>query len=125
MKHVSIDFDGTLEYKEVQDYVQTLVDRHDVTVWITTRRFPNKPGREKHNQELYRIARKLSIPEERITFCSFKFKFEHISDKNFIFHLDDDPMDLELLAKGSNNRIKCIQYVADGKWRGHCERFLK
>ena len=123
MKDVSIDFDGTLEYKEVQDYVQTLMDRPDVRVWITTRRYPNKPGRMNH--DLYKVAKKLGIPNERITFCNFLYKFEVISDRNFVFHLDDDPMDLELLAKGSKGKIKCVQYLVDGNWRGHCERFLK
>jgi hypothetical protein len=122
MKDVSIDFDGTLAIKEVQDYVQTLISRPDVRVWVTTRRFPNKPGRNNH--DLYKVTRKLGIPDDRITFCHFKFKFEYISDKNFVFHLDDDPMDLKLLAKGSNGKIKCIQYTENGKWRGHCERFL-
>ena len=118
MKHVSIDFDGTLALKEVQDYVQTLMDRDDVTVWVTTRRYPRK------NQDLYRVTKRLGIPNERITFCNFLYKFEVISDRNFVFHLDDDPTDLKLLDKGSNGKIKCIQYLAHGKWRGYCERFL-
>jgi hypothetical protein len=123
MKNVSIDFDGTLQYKDVQDYVQTLMDREDVTVWVTTRRYPNSIKRNNH--DLYKVTRRLGIPDNRITFCSFDYKFEHISNRPFVFHLDDDPIDLELLDKGSNGRIKCIHYLYDGNWRGHCERFLK
>tara|TARA_R110000868_G_scaffold283543_1_gene543961 strand:+ start:1255 stop:1626 length:372 start_codon:yes stop_codon:yes gene_type:complete len=123
MKDISIDFDGTLELIEVQDYVQTLMNRNDVRVWVTTRRFGNKPGR--NNNDLYKVTRKLGIPNDRITFCNFKWKFEEISDKKFIFHLDDDSVDLDLLDRGSNHKIKCIQYTKNGNWRGYCEKFLK
>ena len=122
MKHVSFDFDGTLEFPEVQAYAAELMKREDVTVWVTTRRFSNKLGRK--NLDLYKVTKKLGIPNERITFCNLLYKFEIISNKPFIWHLDDDPEDLNALSKGSNGRIKCIQFMSGGKWAGWCEKFL-
>ena len=121
MKHVSFDFDGTLEFSDVQAYAALLMKRDDVTVWITTRRLPDNG---KHNNfKLHAVAKRLGIPKERITYCSLQLKYTVISDRPFIWHLDDDPEDLKTLAKASN--IKCIQYMKGGRWMGFCEKFLK
>ena len=120
MKDVSFDFDGTLALPEVQSYAAELMKRDDVRVWVTTRRISG----QKHNQDLYKITKKLGIPDSRITFCSLRYKYEVISKHPFIWHLDDDPQDLQALAKASEGNIKCIQYMPGGRWIGFCEKFL-
>ena len=39
MIKISIDFDGTLSEKEVQDFALTLMNQKNAEVWIVTRRY--------------------------------------------------------------------------------------
>ena len=118
---VSFDFDDCLSEKEVQDYAQSLVDR-GIEVWITTRRL--ETSLEHPNIDLKKVAKKLGIPDKRITFMGMQWKYVFLKNSDFIWHIDDDIEDLKRISAFATTGIKCILYTPRGQWRGHCERFI-
>lgn len=127
---VSIDFDGTLTKKSVQDYVKSLLNKH-IEVFITTSRYENGTDPkfkqnglwvEIDNKDLFIISDKLDIKRENIIFCNFVDKYEIIKDKNFIWHLDDDWIELNMLNKYTN--IKGISVFGNNTWKNKCNKLL-
>lgn len=114
MKRVSFDFDMTLGEPEVQDYAKSLIDR-GIEVWIVTARYHYSW------QEPSEVADKLGIPRSRIIFTCSELKFKAVQDLRVLWHLDDDNMELEQIARYSN--IPAID-VKSSKWRGFCEKFI-
>ena len=125
MKKVSFDFDDTLSYESVQKYAEQLIDL-GIEIHITTSRFedlskylptvwPNGHG------DLFEVAKKLYVPNERIHFTNFVDKWEFLKDTDFIWHLDDNPM--ELLFINQNTKVKGI-YSLNGDWIYNCNKLL-
>ena len=51
-----------------------------------------------------------------------KDKIEFLKDKDFIFHLDDSELELELIEESDDN---CIAVWVDRKdWRKTCEKII-
>lgn len=122
MKKVSFDFDNTLTRLEVQVYAKELVER-GLDIWVTTSRYATDPGgKDKWNNDLFKIIDKLKIPRVNVIFCEMIEKSKLISDKNFIWHLDDDSIELESI----NNHTMCVGiYVEDSFiWKKKCEKLL-
>ena len=96
MKRVSFDFDGTLTDHRVEQFCSTLAAQ-GYEVWITTLRFAdehidtlNYPSYD--NQEVYDCASRIGIKRQHIQFCNETGnKLPQLIDKDFAFHLDDDP----------------------------------
>lgn len=93
-KKISFDFDGTLEFKEVQDYAKELKKR-GYEICILTTRFsdPSKynfDATEAH-QHLFDVAKDIGI--EEIHFTEFEFKYKSIDSFGIDIHLDDDYRD--------------------------------
>lgn len=116
MKKVSIDFDGTLSKKEVQDYVLSLKKR-GYELFIVTARYnellkhlyTTKPC----NKIVFETAKKLGIPIENIIFTNMHSKCNVLLNSNVLFHLDDDILTIEELNKSG---IKCID-VTKKNWK--------
>jgi hypothetical protein len=110
---VSFDYDGTLSYPSIRVFA-TLCKTLGCELWIVTSRF-----KDKDNEELYEVAEKLEIPEERIIFTSWADKsdfFEKNSD--FLFHADDDFIEVELINERTS--VKGIDIFADAEWQEKC-----
>lgn len=90
MKKVSFDFDGTLSRHDVQAWAKEFIKK-GFEVWIVTSRSKDAWN----NSDLYEIANELGIPLERIIFTEFEFKYNFFVGKDFIFHLDDDWIELK------------------------------
>ncbi len=109
MEKVSFDFDGTLARKDVQDFAKELVNAgHDV--WIVTSRVATEPALkkgwhwiERQNQELYDVAESCGIPREKIVFTEHVDKIKYLEGKNFLFHLDDDEVELILIMESGDS----------------------
>ena len=97
---VSFDFDDTLDRETVQKYAAELIER-GFEVWIVTSRYDTETYIKIHhteyhygelaNKDLFDVAKKLGIPEERIKFLGYAEKCNWFKkNKDFIFHLDDD-----------------------------------
>jgi hypothetical protein len=129
---VSFDFDSTLSRKDVQSFAKELVDEgHEV--WIVTSRFSDEAGKEKNwhwilgqNQKLFDVADQCGIKSENIQFTCMESKSIFLEGKEFIFHLDDD--DIELMDILDNNRYngdKCFPVNVDHfEWKETCRDIL-
>jgi hypothetical protein len=130
---VSFDFDHTLSRKDVQDFAKELVnDGHEV--WIVTSRFSDEAAKEKkwhwiegQNQKLFDVAKECGIKKENIQFTCMESKSYFLSGKEFIFHIDDD--DIELMDILDNNRYtgdNCFPiHVEHFEWKETCQNILK
>ena len=130
---VSFDFDHTLSRKDVQTFAKELVSKgHEV--WIVTSRFSDEAAKEKkwhwiegQNQKLFDVAQDCGIKKENIQFTCMESKSIFLKDKGFIFHLDDD--DIELMDIFENNKFdqnKCFPVHVDHfEWKETCQNILK
>ena len=130
---VSFDFDSTLSRKDVQKFAKELVNEgHEV--WIVTSRFSDEKAKEKNwhwilgqNQTLFDVAEDCGIKKENIQFTCMESKSIFLENKNFIFHLDDD--DIELMDIFENNKLannKCFPvHVEHFEWKETCRNILK
>ena len=128
MKKVSFDFDSTLSRDDVQEFASELIDL-GFDVWVVTSRFDDKIANEKNwwwieknNKELYDVCEKLNIPKENIVFTEMVDKINFLKDKGFLFHLDDDELEIELI-KESGDSCKGI-WVELKDWKEKCKMII-
>ena len=109
MKKVSFDFDGTLSKNKVQQYAKMLI-KEGVECWIVTSRMGfGKEPRPDWNDDLFDVAREIGIPKERIHFCCMDNKANFLNGKGFIWHLDDDLIELSFVKTDSDCKpISCF-----------------
>ncbi len=88
MRKVSFDFDGTLSLNMVQEVAHELRDK-GYDIWIVTARCP-----QGSNQDLQNIAKNLWA---NVKYMCFEDKFKFLKDKDFLFHLDDDVIELNMI----------------------------
>ncbi len=126
---VSFDFDATLSRKDVQEFAKKLVNEgHEV--WIVTSRFSDEAAKEKNwhwisgqNQKLFDVAEECGIKLENIHFTCMESKSIFLKDKGFIFHLDDDYIELMDIL---DSKDKCTPLnVEHFEWKENCENILK
>lgn len=126
---VSFDFDSTLSRKDVQVFAKQLVDEgHEV--WIVTSRFDDESAMSKNwhwikgqNQRLFDVANECGIKMENIKFTCMESKSIFIKDKGFIFHLDDDDIELMEILE-SKDKCRPI-HVDHFEWKETCRNILK
>lgn len=122
MKKVSFDFDGTLSRNDIQEYAKELLDR-GIDVWIcTSRTSPKDSINENWNDDLFLIADKLGIKRENIIFTSYANKSEHLNNKGFSWHIDDDNIELSFIRTDTN--IIPIFLFGNKEWKNDCESNL-
>ena len=129
----SFDFDGTLSRKDVQKLAKDLVNEgHEV--WIVTSRFSDEAAKEKNwhwilgqNQKLFDVAEECGIKKENIQFTCAESKSIFLEGKGFIFHLDDDDIELmDILESNKFTSNKCFPVnVEHFEWKETCQSILK
>ena len=125
---VSFDFDSTLSRKDVQSFAKELVSEgHEV--WIVTSRFDDETGKEKNwhwilgqNQKLFDVADECGIKRENIKFTCMESKSIFLKDKGFVFHLDDD--DIELMDILELKDVCRPIHVDHFEWKESCRNIL-
>ena len=111
---ISIDFDGTLSRKDVQEFTKELIEL-GVDVYVCTYRTTTI-----NNDDLLFVTDSLGIPIENIIFTEMELKSKFLDD-SFILHVDDDHMvhyDLR-----SNTKIKSIN-VNKSAYKNKIKRLL-
>lgn len=98
---ISFDFDYTLSRMVIQDYARELQER-GFEIHITTTRTKSWKShsffdKDFWNEDLYKIANELNIPDNHIIFTDGVDKFKFIEDENFLIHFDDDYTELDLI----------------------------
>jgi len=124
MLKISFDFDGTLEFKDVQEYAKELIERgYNVCILTTRYSDPSKYNFDATEQYkyFYDVANELGITE--IHFTEYQFKFNHIDKFNIDIHLDDNFRD-EVFAINDRCKAKAILY-RDYKWKDKMEEEIK
>lgn len=116
---VSFDFDSTLTRMSVQKYAKELIER-GLEVWIVTSRmgFGKEPN-PTWNDDLFEVAEYVGIKKENIHFCCMANKSEFLKDKGFIFHIDDDNIELSFIKTDTD--VKPIYLFGNKYWRNDCE----
>ena len=122
---VSFDFDSTLSRPIIQKYAQELINK-GIEVWICTSRVDDEEALKRwklsgHNDDLFLVAAELKIPKERIIFTNYNNKVDFLRDKNFIWHLDDDVIELSFFKGEKTTGISCY---ATTTWKEKCEKLL-
>ena len=121
---VSFDFDETLSFKSVQEYAKELIEK-GIEVHIVTSRYENRDDYdfvwENGHNDLFKVADNLGIPRENIHFTNMEDKFHFFLDKDFIWHLDDN--NVELLCININTKTKGIDRVKSN-WKQKCEELI-
>ena len=121
---VSFDFDGTLTKSNIREYAKELVDK-GYDVWINTLRMDDREVNyaRNWNDDLYEIADSVGIPREKIIFCAMVDKWQFLKEKDFIWHIDDDSVECDMI----NRKISCrgICHFGVSTWKDKCERLLK
>ena len=124
-KKVSFDFDGTLEFENVQRFAKQLIEK-GVEVWVVTTRWDEN---HKHKypmnstlDDLWEVVDKLGIPRWRVRFTCMEWKYTYLKGSKFIWHLDDN--DRELLKAMENECEVPIIDVVVSDWQDKCEELL-
>lgn len=125
---VSFDFDSTLSRKDVQEFAKELVNQgHEV--WIVTSRFDDESAMKKNwhwiqgqNQNLFDVANDCGIKRENIKFTCMESKSIFLKDKGFIFHLDDDDIELMDILE-IHDRCRPL-HVDHFDWKENCKKIL-
>jgi len=123
---VSFDYDNTLTREDVQEFCKDLlVQGYDV--YVTTARYNDdnvwRWNYVPNNNDLYATIDKLGISRERVHFTNMMPKAEYLATKNFIWHLDDDIIELENI-KEAKLETKGIPLLI-GNWKHKCKKLLK
>ena len=124
---ISFDFDNTLDLRIVQDYAKILI-KDGLEVWIITSRYNNEEAKirfhtDNWNEDLFKAAKELGIPNEQIIFTNMELKADVIEGMDLLWHLDDDSIELEFINDGT----QCIGVERGRKndWRKECETIIK
>jgi hypothetical protein len=133
MKRVSFDFDSTLSLPKVQDFATSLISR-GYDVWVITSRLPDGSDPKYKmkgmwvpidNSDLFEVTDRIGINREQIIFTSHKLKSEVINEMglDFIFHLDDDWVELNYINRETSTvGLSCF---STSGWKQKCEKLLK
>lgn len=120
---VSFDFDGTLTIESILNYAESLIKR-GFEVWIVTSRMGfGKEPKPDWNDDLFEIANYIGIKKEHIHFCCMDDKANFFKDKDFIFHIDDDNIELSLIR--AYTKVEPIYVFANRNWKEDCEKAIK
>lgn len=126
---ISFDFDSTLDREDVQEFAKQLVkDGHEI--WITTSRFDTESSLKRgwwwiksQNEQLYEVAEECGISMDNITFTTMIDKINFLEGKDFLFHLDDDRVELELIEESEDSCIGVFVELKD--WKETCINLMK
>lgn len=123
---VSFDFDGTLEFQNVQDYALELIN-NGVEVWVVTTRWDeNHKHKYPHNatlDDLWEVVDRIGIPRHQVRFTCMEWKYTYLDGSGFDWHLDDNPEEFSQ-AKANGCSVPMIQVDSNG-WMIKCNRLLK
>ena len=120
MIKVSFDFDNTLSRKDVQEYAIELINRK-VDVWVCTSR--TSDPYKLNNDDLFKIADEIGISRSSIIFTGYENKSDHLNDKEFLWHLDDDVIELSFIKTDSD--VVPVSIYKNENWKLECESYLR
>ncbi len=121
---VSFDFDSTLTVNVVEQFAKRLVkEGHEV--WIVTSRheFADLSGNKVNNTELFELVNECGILKNHIHFTCSKNKSEFLKDKGFLWHLDDDVIELSFIRTDTD--VFPIWRRSGNEWWNQCRDLIR
>jgi hypothetical protein len=123
---VSFDFDSTLDREDVQEFAKHLIE-DGLEVWVTTSRCSDEEAEKRRwnpnwNKDLWLVTERLGIPKDRVNFTAYVDKWNVLNNKGFLWHLDDDNVEIELLEENNSDCIGINVCFKD--WLNECEFHL-
>jgi len=106
----STDFDGTLTIPAVQIFVKYLQENGATPIIVTSRYDDFHAYRNKQNpsnDDLYLTAHKIGIPRNQIVFTNRQPKVNYLNHSFFLFHLEDNQTEIELLLNSAIHNKHC------------------
>ena len=128
---ISFDFDGTLEYKEVQEFAKELIGKgHQVCILTTRYSNPMSYSWAKSNPKhaktlhdnLFAVAKYIGIKE--INFTEYQWKTTKIDELKIDLHLDDNFGD-EVVPINATRRAYAVWYDPRRKWKEQMLEFIE
>jgi hypothetical protein len=124
---ISFDFDSTLDRKEIQDFAKELSEK-GFELHITTSRVSKRFGRPEWNKDLFEVAEILRIAISNIHFTEGDDKWKFLKDKGFLFHLDDDCIECELIQENTDvipiSHYNCREDFGGKNWKEKIKKLL-
>ena len=123
-KHkISFDFDSTLDKETIQEYASKL-KLMGFDIWIVTSRLvTSRCWSPQSNDDLYEVAMKLGIPYKKIHFTNGGNKSEFFKDSDFVLHLDDDWVEIDLINDETNT--VAISVWGNTEWEGKSNEVIE
>lgn len=119
---VSFDFDNTLSRADVQEFAKILIE-DGLDVWICTSRLcPEKAPNNEWNDDLFKVANELGIPNSKVIFTNYEDKAKYLTD-DFILHLDDDWNELNEINR--QRKTVGVSVFGNPVWKQKCFKILK
>lgn len=120
-KKVSFDFDGTLSRIDVQKYAKRLI-KDGFEVWVVTARDQNSLSYD--NFDLFEVTDRVGISRNNIVFWGLQSdKSFFFKDTDFIWHLDDDWLEVDAINKYCENTIALCP-LSRTNWLIKCDDLL-
>lgn len=123
---VSFDFDGTLEFQDVQNYAKELIDL-GYEVWVVTTRWDEN---HKHKyplnatlDDLWEVVDRIGIPRHRVRFTCMEWKYTYLKGTSFVWHLDDNDAEFKY-AKKNECTIPMVLVDMNG-WQDKCNQLIE
>jgi hypothetical protein len=123
---VSFDFDGTLEFRLVQQYATELLNE-GIEVWVVTTRWDEN---HKHKyamnatlDDLWAVVDSIGIPRDHVRFTCMEWKYTYLKGTNFVWHLDDNETEFDYARKNQCN-VPMVDVHMNG-WQIKCDSLLK
>lgn len=123
---VSFDFDGTLEFQDVQDYALGLIN-NGVEVWVVTTRWDEN---HKHKyplnatlDDLWEVVDRIGIPRHQVRFTCMEWKYTYLNGTSFVWHLDDNETEFDYARKNQCN-VPMVDVHMNG-WQDKCNQLIK
>ena len=72
---------------------------------------------------MLKVADDIGISRASIIFTGYENKSDHLNNKGFLWHLDDDVIELSFIKTDSD--LKPISIYMNDKWKVECESSFK
>ena len=115
---VSFDFDGVLSIPSIEEFAKELIEE-GINVWVTTSRY-----NEGSNVDLLKVTERLGIPYSNIIFTSRQDKYKFLEKDFFIFHLDDEPSEINSIIENGEPTTP-IWRNSTVNWKEMCREIIE
>ena len=121
-KVISFDFDSTLDNPIIQSFAADLKKRGFDIIICTSRFEPGFVHEHKwiewDSADIFEVAEILDITD--INFTNMRDKWLVLKDKDILFHLDDDNIEIMMLKENDMNAV-----LFDEHWKENCEKIIQ